>query len=162
MFTALKHRKLNCAKILTFNGRASLLSRDKDTGFKPFVWCLRNGYCKDDVAFLTPLSRFYRTAKLTSALYRSRSSISCIASDSCTTVTSSKSLDSIIDDKTKEQLSIFTDFSNYDKNRSFINLNSSLNSQMKDNLLDVLDNERSTCRAKLKDKRENDVMNVFD
>lgn len=75
ILVAARNGNLNCAKILAQKGRASLVLKDKERHLTPLEWCLQQGYQKDEVEFLKPVTRFYRVAKLATSLSRSRSSV---------------------------------------------------------------------------------------
>ncbi|CAG5124579.1 unnamed protein product, partial [Candidula unifasciata] len=63
---------IQCAKILTIKGKASLTLKDKVHRLTPLEWCLRLGFQKPEVDFLKPAAKFYKVAKLTTTMVKCR------------------------------------------------------------------------------------------
>ena len=103
LHVAIKNGNMNCAKILAQKGRASVHLKDKEFGLTPMEWCLREGYDKDEVSFLKPMTRFYRVAKLATSLSRSRTSVSSHNQESKSKVSPSKSADSCVEEDSKSR-----------------------------------------------------------
>lgn len=63
---------VQCAKVLTLKGKASVTLKDKVHRLTPLEWCLRMGFQKSEVEFLKPAAKFYKVAKLTTTMVKCR------------------------------------------------------------------------------------------